>query len=153
VSKKSTVTKASRTKPAEASDPDNPHLGAAELRAMKRVAPIKRVRWQLGLSQKDFALRFEIPIGTLRDWEQGRSNPDRPALAYLKVIGSDPEFVGIALRGEAGPKVQVSNIAAKALQNPGSLTRKEIAELAASVLSHGSNPLLRPNALKKRKLR
>ena len=59
---------------------------------MKRVAPIKRIRWQLGLSQEDFALRFEIPIGTLRDWEQGRSNPDRPALAYLKVIGSDPDL-------------------------------------------------------------
>ena len=96
MSKKSTVNKASRTK-TEASDPDNPELNAAELRTLKRVAPIKRIRWRLGLSQEDFALRFEIPIGTLRDWEQGRSNPDRPALAYLKVIGSDPEFVAKAL--------------------------------------------------------
>jgi putative transcriptional regulator len=97
VSKKSTLSKISQTKAADAADPDNPHLGAAELRAMKRVAPIKRMRWQLGLSQVDFARRFEIPVGTLRDWEQGRSNPDRPALAYLKVIGSDPEFVARAL--------------------------------------------------------
>ncbi len=90
------VSKASRTKP-EASALDNPELSVAELRALKRVAPIKRIRWQLGLSQQDFARRFEIPIGTLRDWEQGRSNPDRPARAYLKVIGSDPEFVAKAL--------------------------------------------------------
>jgi len=64
---------------------------------MKRVAPIKRIRCQLGLSQDDFARRFEIPIGTLRDWEQGRSNPDRPARAYIEVIGSDPTFVARVL--------------------------------------------------------
>jgi putative transcriptional regulator len=74
-------------------DPHNPLLNAAELRTLKCVAPIKAI----GLSQEDFARRFEIPVGTLRDWEQGRSNPDRPALAYLKVIGSDPEFVARAL--------------------------------------------------------
>ena len=97
MNKKSTLSKNSRTKHPDAPDPDNPPLGASELRAMKRVTPIKRIRWQLGLSQEDFARRFEIPIGTLRDWEQGRSNPDRPARAYLKVIGSDPEFVAKAL--------------------------------------------------------
>jgi putative transcriptional regulator len=84
-------------------DPESPAMGAAELRAMKRVAPIKRLRWQLGLSQEEFATRFEIPIGTLRDWEQGRSEPDKPARAYLKVIGSDPAFVSRALRVGAGP--------------------------------------------------
>jgi putative transcriptional regulator len=67
---------------------------------MKRVAPIKRIRWKLGLSQEDFANRFEIPIGTLRDWEQGRSQPDGAASAYLKVIGTDPEFVSRALKGD-----------------------------------------------------
>ena len=42
MSKKSTVNKASRTK-TEVSDPDNPELNAAELRTLKRVAPIKRI--------------------------------------------------------------------------------------------------------------
>lgn len=65
---------------------------------MKRVAKVKRIRWQLGLSQEDFARRFEIPVGTIRDWEQGRSQPDRAAAAYLKVIGSDPALVSRALR-------------------------------------------------------
>ena len=31
--------------------------------------------------------------GTLRDWEQGRSQPDQPARAYLAVIARDPEHV------------------------------------------------------------
>jgi putative transcriptional regulator len=83
----------------EAADADNPSLGAADLKGMRRLAPIKRVRWQLGLSQEEFAERFQIPLGTLRDWEQGRSEPDKPARAYLKVIGSDPAFVSRALKG------------------------------------------------------
>ena len=27
-------------------------------------------------AQEEFAARFRIPLGTLRDWEQGRSEPD-----------------------------------------------------------------------------
>ena len=32
-------------------------------------------------------------IGTLRDWEQGRTEPDQPAKAYLTLIARDPEHV------------------------------------------------------------
>ncbi|MDR5009525.1 transcriptional regulator, partial [Agrobacterium fabacearum] len=39
-----------------------------------------------------------IPLGTLRDWEQGRSEPDQPARAYLKVIAVYPEGTAAALR-------------------------------------------------------
>lgn len=84
-------------------DPDNPPLTTSDLKGMRRLAPIKRVRWQLGLSQEEFSARFEIPLGTLRDWEQGRSEPDKPARAYLKVIGTDPAFVSRAL-GREGPR-------------------------------------------------
>jgi putative transcriptional regulator len=70
---------------------------------MKRVPQVKRIRWQLGLSQEDFAKRFEIPVGTIRDWEQGRSRPDRAAAAYLKVIGSDPALVDRALGSYSRP--------------------------------------------------
>jgi putative transcriptional regulator len=88
----------------QTADPENPPVTGDRLRQMKRVAPIKRIRWQLGLSQEDFADRFEIPIGTLRDWEQGRSQPDGAASAYLKVIGRDPELVSRALKGERRKK-------------------------------------------------
>ena len=41
---------------------------------------------ELGLTQAQFAERFHLPIGTLRDWEQDHRQPDAPALAYLRVI-------------------------------------------------------------------
>lgn len=113
------------------------------LSSMKRVAPIKRIRWQLGLSQEEFAYRFEIPIGTLRDWEQGRSQPDRPAQAYLKVIQSQPSAVGRALRPSHKTSASISTLASKALRDPRSLTREDIKNLAASVLTSIGEPVER----------
>ncbi len=60
---------------------------------MKPVPAVKRLRWKLSLSQQQFAERFRIPIGTLRDWEQGRTEPDATARAYIKVIAFDPDMV------------------------------------------------------------
>jgi putative transcriptional regulator len=64
---------------------------------MKRVPRIKTLRRALRLTQEDFAARYHIPLGTLRDWEQGRCEPDQPARAYLTVIARDPEGVKHAL--------------------------------------------------------
>lgn len=50
------------------------------------------------LTQEEFSARYHIPVGTLRDWEQGRSEPDAPAKAYLKVIAADPEGVAKSLQ-------------------------------------------------------
>ena len=61
-----------------------------QLKSMKRVPRVKTLRRALQLTQEEFAMRYQIPIGTLRDWEQGRSEPDAPARAYLKVIAADP---------------------------------------------------------------
>ena len=54
------------------------------------------------LTQEEFAEQFQVPLGTLRDWEQGRVEPDQAAKAYLKVIAHNPALVLEALR--AGPK-------------------------------------------------
>jgi putative transcriptional regulator len=35
----------------------------------------------LGLTQQEFSVRFLIPLGTLRDWEQGAAEPDQAARA------------------------------------------------------------------------
>ena len=59
----------------------------------RRVARAKRIRWQLGMSQSQFSEAFSIPLGTLRDWEQHRAEPDRAALAYLEVIAAKPDIV------------------------------------------------------------
>ena len=58
---------------------------------------VKTLRRALALTQEEFAARFRIPLGTLRDWEQGRSEPDQPAKAYLTVIARDPQGVERAL--------------------------------------------------------
>ena len=79
-------------------DPENPPLHKEQLKTMRRVTPAKSIRWKLGLSQQEFADLYQIPVGTLRDWEQHRSEPDATAKAYLKVIAADPERVAAMLR-------------------------------------------------------
>ena len=82
------------------SDPDAQPLTDAQLARMQRVPLAKRLRWKLGLSQDDFARRFGIPVGTLRDWEQHRSKPDQAAESFLKVIAANPKAVEKALKEE-----------------------------------------------------
>ncbi len=60
---------------------------------LHRVVNTKKLRDRLGLTQEEFATRYRIPVGTLRDWEQGRKIPDAPARAYLLVIERDPQAV------------------------------------------------------------
>ena len=78
-------------------DPDHPPLTDGDRAQMPRTPQVKVMRRALGLTQEAFASRFHIPVGTLRDWEQGRTEPDRPARAYLRVIARDPEHVVAAL--------------------------------------------------------
>ena len=55
------------------------------------------IRKRLRLSQGKFAARFGLSVSTLRDWEQGRRQPDRYARALLKVIDHAPETVERAM--------------------------------------------------------
>ena len=59
---------------------------------------IKAIRGRLGMTQQEFAERFDFNINTLRHWEQGRRVPDGTARAYLRVIDREPEAVQRALR-------------------------------------------------------
>jgi putative transcriptional regulator len=79
-------------------DLDAQPLTAERLEHMKRTPQVKVIRRALGLSQEEFAARFHIPLGTLRDWEQGRKQPDAAARAYLRVIGRNPSAVSEALQ-------------------------------------------------------
>jgi putative transcriptional regulator len=74
-------------------DPDGQPLTDAQLARMRRPTMVKRLRIELGLSQTEFAERFRIPVGTLRDWEQRRSEPNESMQAYLKIIAADAAFV------------------------------------------------------------
>jgi putative transcriptional regulator len=69
---------------------------------MKRTPPAKIIRPALELTPEEFAQRFHIPLETLRDWEQGRTEPDQPTRAYLTLIARDPERVSRVLN--SGPR-------------------------------------------------
>jgi putative transcriptional regulator len=78
-------------------DRDNRPMTDAEWAAAPRVPQVSVIRRAPRLSQEDFAGAFHIPLGTLRDWEQGRKEPDAAARAYLRVIARAPDTVRQAL--------------------------------------------------------
>jgi len=80
------------------SDPDAQPVTSDNEKRMKRTPQVKVIRQALRLSQEEFAGRFHIPLGTLRDWEQSRKEPDAAARAYLVVIARNPDAVSDALQ-------------------------------------------------------
>jgi putative transcriptional regulator len=80
------------------SDPDARPMTVEQMRNARYVPRIKTLRRALQLTQEEFAVRYHIPLGTLRDWEQGRSEPDQTARAYLRVIAANPDLVERALQ-------------------------------------------------------
>ncbi|SFF01303.1 putative transcriptional regulator [Methylobacterium sp. yr596] len=82
---------------AAAADPDARPTSPESAASARRLPRIRTLRRALALTQEEFAARYHIPLGTLRDWEQGRTVPDQPAQAYLTVIAHDPEGVSRAL--------------------------------------------------------
>lgn len=83
-------------------DPDARPMTPEQWASARRVPRIKTLRRALGLTQEEFAARYYIPLGTLRDWEQGRREPDQPARAYLKTIAGIPEGVLQGLKARPG---------------------------------------------------
>ena len=79
------------------SDPDNPPISDEELKRFRRVPNPQLIRAGLNLTQEEFSEQFQIPLGTLRDWEQGKKWPDSAARALLRVIEKEPEAVLRAL--------------------------------------------------------
>jgi len=79
-------------------DPDAQPLTEAGFKRMKRTPQAKIIRRALDLTQEEFAERYHIPLGTLRDWEQGRAEPNQPTRAYLTVIARDPDHVSRMLK-------------------------------------------------------
>jgi putative transcriptional regulator len=61
---------------------------------------VRKIRRSLGLTQEEFAARFGLPLGTIRDWEQRRRQPDGAARVLLHVIKHEPKAAARALRAE-----------------------------------------------------
>ena len=54
---------------------------------------IKAVRDRVGLTQDEFSKKYKLPVGTVRDWEQHRREPDAASKVYLSMIDADPDGV------------------------------------------------------------
>jgi putative transcriptional regulator len=74
---------------------------------------VVEVRGKTGLSQEEFARRFRINLGTLRNWEQGVRQPEGPARVLLMVIDKEPEAVERAIKAWKSKQVDPSTIRPK----------------------------------------
>ena len=51
------------------------------------------IRGKTGLSQSAFAKSIGVPLGTLKNWEQGRRRPEGSARVLLALIEKRPSIV------------------------------------------------------------
>jgi putative transcriptional regulator len=79
------------------SDPDAAPATERQLERARRMPNVGALRRKLNLTQEEFAARFHLPLGTVRDWEQGAHRPDQAARVLLSVIEKDPDGVARAL--------------------------------------------------------
>lgn len=74
-------------------DPDAPPFTAEQLAEARPVPRVKTLRRALRMTQEEFAERFHRSLATVRDWEQGRSQPDQTARTYLDIIARSPQMI------------------------------------------------------------
>jgi putative transcriptional regulator len=82
-------------------DPDAQPLTEGQLARLRPFSRAKRLRIRLRLTQEQFAKRYGIPLSTLRDWEQYRTEPDQAAQSYIKAIEAFPDLIAEALNSSA----------------------------------------------------
>ena len=63
---------------------------------MPKAADVPGIRKELGLSQPEFAGFMGVSLGTVRNWEQERREPQGPARALLLVASKQPAAVRAA---------------------------------------------------------
>jgi putative transcriptional regulator len=81
------------------------------------VPDVRAIRRQLRMSQQEFARVYRIPLATLKNWEQGRRQPDAPAAAYLQLIAKRPREAGDPVSGKPKPTAMVTVEDVKAFAN------------------------------------
>ena len=82
-------------------DPDARPLNARQLLTIAVAQRIRTLRARLDATQTEFAKTYRIPIGTLRDLEQGRTEGDAIMTAYVTLIEADPKGVARTLAKRA----------------------------------------------------
>jgi putative transcriptional regulator len=87
-----------------AEDPDAPDFSDPELAQHLRPIPdpdVRLIRAKLDLTQVAFARALDVPVATIRDWEQGRRRPSGPALTLLRLLERDPATLARLLKTSA----------------------------------------------------
>jgi len=80
-------------------------LRAVEV-AMPKAADVKSIRNALELSQESFAGFIGVSLGTVRNWEQKRREPQGPARALLLVAAKQPRAVRAAFNARFSTKAR-----------------------------------------------
>ena len=73
-------------------------LVAGDFRSGVDITALQRF---LDLSQTEFARAVGISVHTLRNWEQGRSRPEGPAVALLRIAARHPRIIRESLLSAA----------------------------------------------------
>jgi transcriptional regulator with XRE-family HTH domain len=72
-----------------------------------RELDCRALRGRLRLTQREFACRFNFPVSTLRQWEQGTRRPSGAALALLHVIAYAPAVATRAVIRARTPPIEL----------------------------------------------
>lgn len=72
--------------------------------ALPKAADVPVIRKELGYSQDEFASVMGVSVGTLRNWEQARREPQGPARALLMVALTNPKVVKAAMQALLKPR-------------------------------------------------
>jgi putative transcriptional regulator len=80
--------------------------GVAAARIASDPVDVRSLRLSLGMSQEQFARRFNLDLDALQNWEQGRRSPERAVCSYLRVIAADPEAAARAQEEDAGRRAR-----------------------------------------------
>lgn len=70
---------------------------------------VRAIRSKLSMTQLEFASAFGISVASVRNWEQGRCQPDLSMRSYLVVIEHSPETVLKALATDEKAQLKVAN--------------------------------------------
>ncbi|MCG6114542.1 MAG: hypothetical protein MEQ84_05025 [Mesorhizobium sp.] len=70
---------------------DNPEWTDDNSRPADDAAKLQSARAALLATQADFAALLDIPVATLRNWEQRRTEPDPIAKTLIDLVFDDPE--------------------------------------------------------------
>lgn len=66
-------------------------IGNLKVTELSEPSPPQVIRSKLNLSQSSFAGLLGVSLRTLQDWEQGRRDPQGPAVALLRIAEQHPE--------------------------------------------------------------